>query len=933
MAAGFLGLPVSLQAFAERPQSLGDPLNPTVPRGVPQSGDPYIKRRNDVEGALMRGASEKGGSDKGAFDKRKRRPRVNRFEDRAAEGVYTELGDGSVDPNALITIGKIEIPNLGGMKSGASLKNGRFEMGRAQSLPVLVSTPPRRFGGYLGTTLALSADAVVPESRGEDVYFVWIVNSRVVCTGKQCLLPLDGSTLDVGAQVLSIVAYHSGGSTHSDHLVQVTQGNWRKGDVFNRKVVRTLAPVSVPTAASAAPDASRDVIYALSGQGVHAYPAYFRLLGDIGQNIRWLGRLRTNASGVLRLMAPKGDEWYLLKKSTVRLVKPKSEQHREMELEQGGLRLRASRRADAEAGSEAILDDRSVETPELRIDAREGADFFVVRNVPPSPKTPGESPAPVPSVSVITISGTVRVTLKKVFEGQPAVYNLPPGIEFTAHADGRTDPLQKPDGDRMAKLQAITITPSEVAAAIAAQNIERAKGMDLQALLKDAEASLAAEDYFEILSLLSPVLSRARENVRVSYLMGLANKGLYQATEAETYLKTAHEQDEGFDGPAWHLALLKMEQKKWAEAQSWIDAARDSMDRDDPRQAEADYYEGVASFQLGNDFASRTAFTRALWDKTLESSLQGSAASFLRVLIERKGWGLVTPFGVQYDANVLSLTSDEPVPEGFSERGSARSIAGLIFSVDPASQAKKPGTYWGYGGKALAISNYPRSFASLDVILADLSMSQSFVDITSQPPAAGAPPGTAPTEKKSVVKFSQGLGLVMLDMKPTIGSVQLGLDLPLFDLDSALSLVHETDLQDSLFGTGDATTLGESITFPLAKWDSSQIEMPLSLKQKFTFRRDAVTGPGLTTGLLPTYTTSLTPRLSFNSSVKLEHEIKLTDASPINTFTSGVTAGLMYFLTPWCLVLPSAGYDVISASDKEALVHKPLASLLFTALF
>jgi tetratricopeptide (TPR) repeat protein len=917
-------------AHAQNVPRSGDALNPTVPKGVPQSAQPFLNQRNDQESQLIKGA--KGG--KGGAGGRLK---LNRFDQDAGDG-SDGLDSLPSDANALISIGKIEIPNLGRMKSKAQVSNGRYVMANTSDLPVFTLRPPRSFGGYLGTTLDLKVEAKVESARDEPVFYVWIVNSRVVCTGQRCLLPLDGSSMDVGAQVLSVVAFHNGGSSHSDHIVQVVQGQWRKGDSFNRRLVKDIssAPVQGSVAANKPLDAAADYFYALNGQAVHAYPAYFRMVGDVGQNFRWRGRVRTNASGVLRMISPQRGEWYLLRKSTIRLLKPESASYREVEIEQGGLRVRTLRRSAEEDQAALPLEDMGVETPEVRVVATEGADLFIVRTPERSPSANQKGGAPAFATRVLSISGSARVNLKSALLGQPNVYNLPTGLELVVHGDGRVEPLQKPDGKRMARLQAMTITPAEVAAVVAAKNAERAKSMDLQGLIRRAEASLGAEDFFDVLAVLSPVLSREQEDVRVPFLMGIANKGLYQSKEAERYLAAAHGQDPKFDGPAWHLALLKMEEKQWPEAKEWLQRAHDTLPEGDPRLAQAHYYSGVINFQQERFFLARSDFTRALWDKNLESSMQGSAGSFLKSLVERKGWGLVAPVGVQYDANVLSLTANEAIPEPYPGRAVARSIAGLIFSADPGALAAQSGTYWGYGAKALAVHNFPRDFSSLDVVLADISLSQSFLTLSQEPPSETASSGSESkegSERRHVVRLTQTAGVVLLDSQPVTGSLQVSLALPVFGVPAEIALLHETDLQQQPFGDGDATSFLQGVTFNLMQGETSSLSLPLQLKEKFPFGKDVTLGVSVTASALPNYSWTLSPRMSANVSAKMEHEQEWAEAQNNGTFTAGAGLGLTYFLTPWCLVLPSLGYDAVFATEKEGVVHKPLAGVLFTALF
>jgi tetratricopeptide (TPR) repeat protein len=931
-----------------------DPLNPTIPKGVPQSGEPFSKKKRELESNLIEKGEREGNRTKG-----KRRGKSKSTDTKGAP--LSVLDDGKTEDKAAFSLGKIEIPNFSKLKSGAKRAGSRNLMGPASDLPQITLRPPKGIAAYLGQTLELKVDAQVAPERNESPYFVWIVNSKVVCTGKVCALPIDGESVDVGTKSLSIVAFHSGGSSLSEHILHVVQGSWKKGQPFNRKTVKRIESRSVSgikedssTSGAAAEDssnesqtakalqfdASKDYAYSLNGGGVHAYPGHFKILGDIGQNFRWTGRMRTSTNGVLKIESKDRGEWYVLKRSTVRLLRKSSEGAREIAIEQGGVRLRTIRRSD-DAGPGAIpLEDQGIETAEARIVGLDGSDFFVVRTeaVQQSPQPPADaknSKSPTrDSTQVIVISGSVQIKLKKFIEGQPNFYNLPTGLEFTVYSDGQVEPSQKPYNESMEKLQAITITPAEVVAEVAAANAVAAQKINLDTVIKQAEEHLASEDFFEILSTLAPVMSRAGEDARLPYYVGLANKGLYQLAEAETQLKQANTIDPTYPNAPWQLALIKMDEKKWNEAQEWLDRAKQHLPSDDPRQAEYYYYSGVTEFQTGSDFAARSNFTRALWAKDLESSLQGSAGSFLKTLTERKGWGLVVPFGAQYDANVLSLLGSDPVPEGFPQRSLIRTIAGLIFSADKSSLAQESGTYWGFGAKALAITNLPRSFQPLDVIIGEVSLSQSAVTISKVPKDPNKPGGEM-TDARATTKYSQSLGVVMLNSKATTATLTLGVISPssvIGGLDLDVNVAYEASLAEKPFGSSDSVTLAQNATFPLAQFTSGQLALPLGLKQKLPFKNDATTGFGLTLSATPTYSHMVTQRLSATFGVKAEPNLVFSKPKSTTTWTVGTNAGMMYFVLPWFLVLPSLSYDAIVADGKSGVVHKPLASLLFTAL-
>lgn len=891
--------------------SRADPLNPAVPRSVPLD-DSAARQALTIQEKRLIPKGTKSVKEQG-----------DALEEKGVEDDATRPEDEG-EKKGGIRLESIKIPRLDYQKSQANKRGRRRVSGPISGLPVFSVVPPKGIAAYLGQTLELMVQ--VKPGRDEPVNIIWIANSRILCTGAICRLPLDGENVDAGATGLTIVAYHTGGSVQSKHILQVVRGRWKKGKPFNRRFLKRIAsrPAAVQPVSF---DPQGSVIFAQSGAGVLAYPETFRLIGDIGLNTDWSGRLRSDANGVMKMAAPNIGEWYILKRSSIRFIKQESPLHREVFVERGGIRMRTLRRS-AHGEPPLPLEDMGVETSEVRVVASEGADVFVVKSIPPRAlRQKGKARS---GTRVIVISGTAQVQLKKSRDGEPKLLNLPPGLELFVFDDGEIIPLRKPETHRMDRLLDITITPAEVSAEIAARNAERAQAMDLGQVIKEAETFMESEDFFEVIATISPVASRLSEDVRLPYLMASAQRGLDQLDQAEKYYTEAFQLDPTFFKAPWEMALMKMEQRDWTQAEVWLEKASDVLPDGDSRQAEYHYYAGVIQFQKKEDFSSRSSFTRALWEPALESALRGSAGSFMKTLQDRKGWSLVAPIGVQYDQNVLSLTEDEAVPEPFPGRAVLRSIAGLIYATNPAGLAESTGVYHGFGGKLMSIINFPRDFSGLDVILGDVSLSQSFVRLEKPQPAAeqGAQPAPG-DEKKTVTKLTETLGFVLLNDKLSTLSFDLGVTWQEYDFHA----IYEASFSSEPFGEDDAVIMTQASSFSLFSSDNYNLTLPVSLKQNIPIKTDETKGMAFTLSLLPTYSYVFSPRMTAAATLKAEPEFEARTGDSALTLTGGVGFNLTYFVTPWFLLLPSATFDVISSDDKDSLVMKPVASLLTTALF
>jgi hypothetical protein len=302
----------------------------------------------------------------------------------------------------------------------------------------------------------------------------------------------------------------------------------------------------------------------------------------------------------------------------------------------------------------------------------------------------------------------------------------------------------------------------------------------------------------------------------------------------------------------------------------------------------------------------------------------------MKTLLDRKAWSLVAPFGIQYDQNVLSLADGEAVPEPYPGRGVLRGIAGLIFSRDPSGTSETPGVYHGFGGKLMAIQNLPREFSSLDVVLGDVSLSQSFVSFDKrQVNAAEVGQTDAQEDEKKVTKITETLGFLLIDSQLSTISFDLGVAWQDYDFHA----IYEASFADQPFGPDDSFTLSQATAISLFASDRSFLSLPVFFSQKLPMQTDAAKGILGTLNVSPTYSYSFSPRLTSGAFLKFEPSLELREGVSVVTLTGGVGLNTTYFLTPWLLLLPGATFDVISSDDKDSLVLKPVASLLMTALF
>lgn len=901
------------------PSSAGGRL-PGVPDTVPRSAKPFAKEQESARRKALKG----------------KKPALAKPE----PGLSAEESDGAIEPGeSEKSEGDADLVqglNLPGVtpvdpKTGESVKNME---GAAQTnaalLPRVDLAPPSGIAGYLGQNLVLKARLKpIPEAKVPSL-IAWVLGGRVICTKEICEIPLDGQTLGTGTSSLMVVAYNAYGSTYTRHVIQVLKSSWNPSKKFDPSIRKEEKAVAVDVDSSPA-SREKSRLYMVRGNAVHAYPDYLAIVGTVPRPFDFRGRLKTQNVAVSRIQDPASGDWFALGFTDVSFSKD-SNGRKKVNMLKGGMRVRALSSAVKSGANESVrrfAEAIEVETAELRVTPSEGGDVYVTRLAPSkrfldrrNTRKKGESlPREEMHTSrIVVIGGIARVSVLKGAGGQPQQVNLPAGVEFIVYEDGSVAPLAKPNPKRMEKLMAMTITPEELAELAKAK--AKAASVDLPRALAEAERLAENEDWFEIISQLAPLEERAKEDPRIPYYLGLANKGTYQVAAAEKYFKLALSQKPDYAAAHWQLAQMNMELKKWDEAREHLGGAEDSLAGDDPRRAELPYYRGVVNFNSESLFSARNDFTRALWETNLDAALKQSSGAFLSSIGKRRNWGLVVPLGIQYDHNALGLASNDEVPEPFEKRNLMRGIAGAIYNWDSATSASASGTYLGAGAKALAILNSPRSFKSLDALVGELSVSQTFVDVKK-----GEGDGAA--DETSAVKLSQAFTAVFVDSKLatqtfTFGFLADRLDLGLgFELDAV--------------GKGEASRnavlgrQGYGLTLYADEGGGLVVDADALLEERFALKANDANGHEVQLSVTPAVSLPFSPRSTSRFGFLMAGQYKATNPSS-TVLKAGPTLAFNYFVTPWLLSVTSVGYEFNRVSPGSKTVHKPNASFMLTGL-
>jgi tetratricopeptide (TPR) repeat protein len=655
-------------------------------------------------------------------------------------------------------------------------------------------------------------------------------------------------------------------------------------------------------------------------------------VGSVPRNFLLKGKMKTNSQGILRVADPKTGDWFLLSKTDGSFV-DSPEELRKFGLSRGGVRWHGFSTSLKESSKDASKEtgEAAISTPEILVQPSKGADVFVTRVPAPANKKlqAGGTNSGMNSKSfqdmsvtrVVVIAGKVEITVYKTPSGKPSKVSLPAGIEFTIFENGFVQPLGKPNPSKMEKLLSLTITPEELTEQ--AKLRSKAGAADLSKSIASAEQSLKEEDYFEMLNSLVPVESRANEDIRIPYLLGVANKGVYQVSSAQKFFEKALAQNENHTPSYLQLALIHMEQKNWVQAEKYFQELDSRTAANDPIRNEIPYYKGVAQFQQNDDFSARNSFTQSLWNTELDNALKESAGNFMQTLRKRKNWSLSTPVGIQWDGNPLGLTKAESVPPEFPQKSLYRSFLGALWNYDSSATASKDGVYLGGGLKAIALLNAPRGFSELDVYLFDASFSQTIL-------STGSEDGK---ESADSVKISESIAGTWLNKKLATQGFQLGVSWNIFDV----NVGYEIDAVGKGSENRNAI-LGRETVSPVLWTGENGVTLGLDVEanQRLHVKTNESKGIGLGLRASPNLQVSLSPRLNNRSSVFAEYEREST-----KIVKSGVKAGVSnsvnYFLTPWLLASFTLSFEQSwlknSGGVSSKAVSKPGAGLMFTGLF
>ena len=770
-------------------------------------------------------------------------------------------------------------------------------------IPVQVGTPPPQFTelppkaiqGSIGQQLRLQANAENSDPKITKIRIIWVLQNKKVCEGPTCLLPLDGKGITSGVYRMLILAISPTGSAKSFHTLRVLDSPVPVSRLMESVVKPEKAKVQKYNFQS-------DKVWMRANRGSGFYITTGTPLNYIGrapQNINWEGIVRGKGRSVLQIHSRNLD-WFLLRSSRA-VLESGANNGRWLNLKSGHMRFVGKN------PEKSLL----LQTPEAKIFAKGGIDFYASRLPKLKLKEPeGKDTPPDPFLNKRLRMSSTQITLLSgtatFISALGKETNIPNGLTLTIFSDGSVSRPEKPKPKRVGTVLNLTKTPEQVA--WLRQKEEEIKNLDLDELLTETKKLLEGEDYFTALEIIEPLQIRKEEDVRVPLYSGLTYKGLYQLSLAEQNLQVAIKRDPKLYEGHWHLGLMEMEEKKWAEAEKHFNNSAPNIPKDEEESYELHYYRGVTRFQQQKDFSARNDFTRALWANDLSAQLKQSSAQFLGIISDRKPWQFIANQGVGYDSNVLKLNTGDELPTDYPQKSTINSTTALILNwkqLPKNTAGTERELRWGAGAKAIAVMNLVSGFESLNAYVFELNTLQDF------------------TKKKLI--FTEQITLIFTGGEPTTLTPALVANWD--TLTGTVSYSHDLAYD----GTGtDSSSLGLSGEWAPKVPDYKGFVFALSNTVGLTYPFDSASPLSLDLGVAPSATYPFNPRFSVNLATPFGYTIQSGEGAE-NSGSLATNFGMTYFIQPWLTLGGGPGYAMEFSSSGTA--NSLTANLSLTGIF
>lgn len=775
-----------------------------------------------------------------------------------------------------------------------------------QSLPTLQYGPPLYIQAAYDKEIPLEVTKF-NDFSSQNSKVIWLINHKKICTGLYCTIILKESDYQNTVPILDIITFNEYGGTTYTYEFEMHSKEGFDSKFLNKETTYVKSPENLSNLFST------QSVSAIFGKGTLIQSDYILYIGSFPRSFNWNeGIFQTDNLDTLRIADSESGVWFLLPSSNL-FIKSQSDKDniRHAQFNMGNLRVKASGdRNDTDANTDSFNYKMKIETPEVKVTVPRGGDVVLTRERDKESKKL--------FTRIIVFSGEVYIepnaqNLKNPKKFKNQKISLDTGLEFKIYEDGNIKPLAVPNHSTIEYFIAFTTTQDEL------KERNQVKSIDNLSEILDRAAILADnEEYFELLNLLTPIQNQIQKDIRISYYLGFAKKGLYQNQEAKKYFLISKNMDNNFPMAHWQLGLIYLEEKNYPNAEYEFLLAHKNIPPQSEIAHEYQYYVGVSYFFNNKLLLAKNTFQTAVWDSKLDPSLRQSAAEFLKKINIEKPWSLIVPVGIQYDDNILSIAQNQSLPAQYSQKSDFRSIIGALYTYDGSKENNNNGWFLGGAGKAFYVKNYPSSYHPLDAIVLEGSIYETYRWDKDEV-----------KKEKDSVRIYQTAGDITVDNKQDTLYFLAGAVYKSLELNAGVQF----DISDRPVSEQQSGLIyNQYYQMGFGQYGLFVLDLNLQAQEQLMFETSDTVGSTLELIATPYATYSINSK----TNVKLSNtfDFLYTFISPIrSTYKFIPSASLNYFFFEWLIGTVSTSFEYNRILPDNNNVFRPGASIMITGIF
>lgn len=791
------------------------------------------------------------------------------------------------------------------------------------TVPKFVVLPPAEISVSEGETISLVANVAPRPLHYSDAFVSWIVDGKLACVSQRCELGFGPSFIRAGEHTLAVMAYSPFGSVTSLHKLRVTAAGINPAPstiVSARPVASIRANLQAPNVDRTKPNA-----YASKGASIYSNREDPMVIGFMPRNIPWQGFMRPNGTTHLHVFIPGQSELFFSDAHVQLKSEGTNAGDKVVRLEKGYVRVNNTVLGRLGGKAPEYAYEVKVETNEGQVKVPVDSEVLILKGthiIPQDEVDVSKKVQQKTGTRIVVVTGSAEVLVRTFNARQPwQKVALPAGSELIVFSDATATPIHKPDTREVEKLMTLSLSVRQLEERIATQ--AEGKRGKAEEKLDEVERLLGEDMSYDALVSLEEIDKQiSAKDPRILYLRGVALKRIFFVTEAEKMFQAATKIDNKFAKAYWQLAELRADVANWRAASVYLSKLGELVTTGHELYPRYLYLSAVVKFKLGENFSALNEFKRALWQQELPDALRSSSGQFLDAIAKRKPLSFVAISGVQYDGNVLGISSQAPLPDAYTKRATLKSLVGGVLSYERQPKVDQSAWFWGGGLQSFYVKNLDTQFSALDAIIVEASLSQT------RRPQKLANASTSLFHND--FKISETVSVIFLDKKMVTQSGIMTLSLGRHKLGFGV----ERTLTEGTSNAAPGALLVQETGFELAITDALKIDNPLKFEEHLPRKKTETDVPTYALTYSPSVTLPFAQTISLQVGLNLYGSQKNKSPSEL-TLRAGPTTTASYFVTPWlvCGLNLAYEYSRISSNDSTTNASKPTAGLMLTGLF